>query len=49
MHLSLGNACFQFLMSSDVKHRTVYVVSWFFAFKHGESEFSKKDVTVYMS
>ena len=39
---------FQFLMSSDVEHRTVcyFVV---FAFKHGESEFSKKDVTVYMS
>ena len=29
VHLSFGNACFSLLMSSDVEHRTVYVVSLF--------------------
>ena len=48
VHLSLGNACFSFDVQWCGTQNSLccFVV---FAFKHGESEFSKKDVTVYMS
>ena len=32
----------------DVEHRTVCVVFLVFAFKHGEREFTAKDVTTYV-
>ena len=41
--ISFVNACFQFVRCSlDVEHRTVCVLIVVFAFKHGESEFSKR-------
>ena len=39
---------FQFLMSSDVEHRTVCVISWF-SLSSTERVNSARDVTVYMS